>query len=106
MSKRQRIGRDGKPRPATGAPVPRNVTQAERLLGALLVPEAAPLDRLRAAVALRAFLEDTAYPQLVGMARERGERWDDIALVLGVSRQAASKRFGSFARRWRSRPAA
>lgn len=37
---------------------------------------------------------DRAIAALVGRLRDRGERWESIADALGVSRQAATKRYG------------
>jgi hypothetical protein len=51
------------------------------------------LDRLSALTSLKANLEGAAFP-LVLHARRGGASWHEIGLRLGVSKQAAHKRFG------------
>jgi hypothetical protein len=51
-----------------------------------------PAEGLRAVVALRRLLERLEYLQ-VKRARESGWSWQDIAALLGVSRQAVHKKY-------------
>ena len=52
-----------------------------------------PLDRLSALTSLKVNLDVAAVP-LVLHARNAGASWQEIGLRLGVSKQAAHKRFG------------
>lgn len=52
-----------------------------------------PREGLRAVLALRRLLERLEYLH-VRRAREQGWSWQDIATVLGVSRQAVHQRYG------------
>lgn len=56
-----------------------------------------PAVGLRAVASLRALLESLEELQ-VRQARARGWSWQQIALMLGVSRQAVHKKYGG--RRW------
>ncbi len=59
-------------------------------------PSAAPLDRLRAAVAVTDELREVGeqlLDEFVANARGAGSSWADIGGVLGVSKQAAQQRF-------------
>lgn len=53
-----------------------------------------PREGLRAVVALRELLERLEYLH-VKQAREQGESWQEIAALLGVTRQAAHKKYGA-----------
>ena len=53
-----------------------------------------PESGLRAVVALRDLLERLEFLH-VERARQQGESWQQIAELLGVSRQAAHKKFGA-----------
>jgi len=52
-----------------------------------------PAEGLRAVVALRELLERLEYLH-VRRAREQGWSWQDVAAVLGVSRQAVHQKHG------------
>lgn len=56
-------------------------------------PAGGPLDALAEVVELQAQLERQRV-RAIRAAREQGESWEEIAYVLGVTRQAASKRYG------------
>ncbi len=61
-----------------------------------------PAIGLRAVASLRALLESLDALQ-VGRAREAGWSWQDIATVLGVTKQAAHEKHGGGRRRRRRR---
>ena len=61
-----------------------------------------PAVGLRAAASLRSLLEGVEELQ-VKAARERGWTWQEIALVLGVSKQAVHQKYGQGQRRPRRR---
>lgn len=54
---------------------------------------ALPSEQLRAIVAMRAVLAREEQ-EAVKALRAQGASWEDIAMMLGVTRQAAFKRFG------------
>ena len=59
-------------------------------------PEADATDLRRIGTALRAVAAaEHELTEAVGLARENGRSWAEIAMVLGVSREAARKRFGN-----------
>ena len=58
---------------------------------------------LRAVASLRALLETVEELQ-VRRAREVGWSWQQIAVLLGVSKQAVHQKFGAGERRLRRRP--
>jgi hypothetical protein len=58
-----------------------------------------PADLRRIGVALRALADDQrALEEAVAAARKNGRSWSEIALVIGISRQAARERYGELAR--------
>ncbi len=59
---------------------------------ALLDPE--PLKALRACRSLQRTITDEIQDRVFD-ARAQGATWDDIGLVLGITKQAAQQRFGS-----------
>jgi predicted transcriptional regulator len=61
-----------------------------------------PAVGLRAVASLRSLLEAVEELQ-VGAARERGWTWQEIASVLGVSKQAVHQKYGKGPRRPRPR---
>lgn len=63
-----------------------------------------PAVGLRAVASLRSLLEAVEELQ-VGAAREQGWSWQEIASVLGVSKQAVHQKYGGGRRRSRRRPA-
>ncbi len=58
---------------------------------------------LRAVASLRALLEAVEELQ-VNQARERGWSWQQIAALLGISKQAVHQKYGKSGRRPRRRP--
>jgi len=74
------------------------MTGATQLASATASPD--PAEGLAAVAALRDLLESLEELQ-VGNARDEGWSWQQIAEVLGVSRQAVHKKHGSGGRRLR-----
>jgi DNA-directed RNA polymerase specialized sigma24 family protein len=58
-----------------------------------------PAEGLRAVASLRALLEAVEELQ-VAAAREHGWTWQEIASVLGVSKQAVHQKYARRGRRW------
>jgi hypothetical protein len=80
-----------------GPPDPALAAAREAVRGLLPAPAAARDDVLAAVSLARDVAErlDWVLLSLVGEARGRGASWEDVAGALGVSRQAAHKRFSS-----------
>lgn len=76
------------------------MTEATKLAGAAASPD--PHEGLAAVASLRLLLERLEELQ-VDNARGRGWSWQDIARVLGVSRQAVHKKYGGGRRLGRGR---
>lgn len=87
--------------PRTRAQLERAAADAEAWLDALDPteldkPEADATDLRRIGVALTAVASaENELAEAVRLARGNGRPWADIAMVLGVSREAARKRFGT-----------
>jgi len=71
--------------------------QLIRLLEQAADPEGAPLPRVAATVAARAYLEGLTR-QLVGTAREDGASWQELADVFGTTPANLQNRFDSYRR--------
>jgi hypothetical protein len=75
---------------------PAPTVRLDDLIGAIAGAHDAPLDRLAGAVMLAEHLDEVAdslIGHFVGQARRTGASWSEIGQSMGVSKQAAQKRF-------------
>ncbi len=88
--------------PRTRAELERAATESAAWLDSLdpgVTPAEDPTDLRRIGLALRALADDQREAEdAVAAARQNGRSWGQIALVLGISRQAARERYGQPAR--------
>ncbi len=84
--------------PRTREELEKAATDAETWLESLdpaATPAEDPRDLRRIGLALRSLADDQReVDEAVAAAREKGRRWGEIGLVLGISRQAARERYG------------